>query len=278
MKLQNSCYFCIKFAQATPSALFGELLPVYFNVMRVTALQRDIVWASPQLNLQRAEAVLAHLPATDLVVLPEMFATGFGAAPEEVAMGADGGMVLQWMRRMARQYDCAVAGSVAVERRNRFYFVMPDGTERHYDKHHLFFYGGERSFEAGQERVVVEWRGVRFLLMVCYDLRFPLWNRCFEDYDVALYVASWPTARITQWATLLRSRAIENQCYVVGVNRVGTDPVCDYPGQSAIIHPFGHDIVACPTADEDVITADLDMEALRHFRDRFPVLRERDMM
>ena len=261
----------------SPLCPYGKLLPVHFEVMRVTALQRDIVWASPQENLRRAEAAMAALPPTDLICLPEMFATGFGAAPEDVAMDADGGFVLEWMRRMARQHDCAVAGSVAVERRNRLYFVMPDGSERHYDKHHLFLYGGERGFEAGQERVVVEWRGARFLLMVCYDLRFPLWNRCREDYDIALYVASWPTARISQWATLLRARAIENQCYVVGVNRVGSDPVCDYPGQTAIIHPFGHDIAACPTADEAVISAELDMEALRHFRDKFPVLRERDV-
>jgi len=245
--------------------------------MKVTLLQYDIVWASPDENMRRLESMMENIEPTDLILLPEMFCTGFGASPEQVAVAADGGKPLAWMKRMARQHDCAIAGSVAVERYNRLYFVEPDGTEYHYDKHHLFRYGGERDFECGDRRVVVEWRGVRFLLLVCYDLRFPLWNRCFDDYDVAIYVASWPTVRIAQWSALLPARAIENQCYVAAVNRVGSDPVCDYSGESVIVHPFGHAIATCPPGEEAIATATLDIDELHHFRERFPVLQERDI-
>lgn len=249
--------------------------------MKVTLMQRDIVWADPQQNLRRASEAIASLEPTDLIVLPEMFATGFGGDPVQTAEPEEGGAVLTWMRQTAARHDCAVAGSVAVAVKetgdvvNRLYFVKPDGTVVHYDKHHLFRYGGEQGYAAGQERVVVTWRGVRFMLLVCYDLRFPAWNRCHSDYDCALYVASWPTARITQWAALLRARAIENQCYVVGVNRVGSDPVCDYPGDSVVVHPYGHALVLLDDK-EQAATVDLDIDALYHFRERFPVLEEAD--
>ncbi len=248
--------------------------------MKVTIMQRDILWASKEENLRRAAAVMQRLAPCDLVVLPEMFATGFGANPADVAEPEDGGTVLQWMRQMARQHDCAVAGSVAVGAtsfKNRLYFVYPDGAVAAYDKHHLFTYGGEHlNYDAGQQRVVVEWRGVRILLMVCYDLRFPTWSRNHEDYDCAIYVASWPAARIEAWTTLLRARAIENQCYVVGVNRVGDDPHCHYCGASRIIDAYGRDMAMCPRDEEAVATAELDITALNAFRSKFPVLKDRD--
>jgi len=153
--------------------------------MKIGIMQRDIIWASPQENLRRTTQAIARMAACDLLVLPEMFATGFGASPRQVAEPAEGGEVLAWMRQIAGERDCALAGSVAVREgdvfRNRLYFVMPDGNVAHYDKHHLFAYGGEDAFAAGQRRTIVEWRGVRFALFVCYDLRFPLWNRNHED-------------------------------------------------------------------------------------------------
>ena len=244
-------------------------------------MQRDIVWENPEENLRRAEEAMQTLPPTDVILLPEVFATGFGGPPEDMAVAADGGEIVAWMRRMAREHDAAVAGSVAVESMgfyyNRFFFVKPDGSVAHYDKRHLFTYGGESEFTPGSERVVVEWRGVRFLLMVCFDLRFPLWNRNFEDYDVALYVGSWPIARVAQWSALLPARAIENQCYVAAVNRVGKDPVCDYNGQSVVIHPYGHTMVSCGNAEQNA-TIDLNMEELNRFRERSPLLKERDMI
>ncbi|MBO7331664.1 MAG: nitrilase family protein, partial [Alistipes sp.] len=199
--------------------------------MKVTILQRDILWADPATNIARADEAIARNAGSDLYVLPEMFSTGFCVEPETVAESLDG-EALQWMKSKAAATNAAIAGSVVVtdgERYfNRFYFVKPDGEVEYYDKRHLFTYGGEHlRFTAGDRRVVMEWRGVRILLEVCYDLRFPVWARNRDDYDMIIYVASWPTTRMLAWSTLLVARAIENQCYVVGVNRVGSDPVCE---------------------------------------------------
>lgn len=248
--------------------------------MKVTILQRNIEWANPRLNVARADEALARLPDADLFVWPEMFSTGFCTQPEGIAETADSN-TLQWMKRKAAERDCAIAGSVAVceegKYYNRFYFVTPDGSVRHYDKKHLFTYGGEHErFTAGTERVVVDFRGVRILLAVCYDLRFPVWARNKGDYDMILYVASWPTPRVDAWSALLRARAIENQCYVAGVNRVGNDPYCDYSGGSVIIDPYGKTLAECPWNTESVATAEIDMEALEKFRKKFPVLGDAD--
>ena len=250
--------------------------------MKVAILQRDIIWADPAANVARADEAIRALPSdVRLIVLPEMFSTGFAIEPEGIAEPEDS-ETLAWMKEVAARRGCAVAGSVAVGLfegtfRNRFYFVRPDGNVSYYDKHHLFTYGNEHlSYTAGQERVVVEWGGVRFLLQVCYDLRFPVWSRNHNDYDCAIYVANWPTPRIEAWNILLHARAIENQCYVVGVNRVGTDPACHYSGGSVVIDPYGRDLAACPRDEESVAVADLDMEALRAFRKKFPVLKDKD--
>lgn len=250
--------------------------------MKISIIQYAIVWAEPATNMNHLTEMMKAVPKdSDLIILPEMFATGFAVQPEGAAESEDGA-TLTWMRRTAATRNCAIAGSVAVEVgkgqfRNRFYFVKPDGSAEYYDKHHLFTYGGEHErYTAGQERVVVEWRGVRFLLQVCYDLRFPLWSRNREDYDCTLYVASWPTPRIEAWTALLRARAIENQCYVVGVNRIGTDPHCDYCGASVIIDPYGRNIVACKHDEECIATALLDINKLNTFRQKFPVLKDRD--
>ncbi len=260
--------------------------------MKITVLQRDIVWGDAKLNLQRADEAIRALPDADVYVLPEMFPTGFCTRPEGVADSNHA--ALGWMRRMAVERSAAVVGSIATEEGgryyNRLYFVHPDGREEHYDKRHLFTYGGEdKHYTAGEERVVVDYRGVRILLQVCYDLRFPVWSRnrriggkssavdgAGYDYDIIIYVASWPTSRIAVWNTLLAARAIENQCYVVGVNRVGSDPACDYCGASCIISPYGKTIARCEDNVETTATADIDMEALNAFRRKFPVLEDMD--
>ena len=248
--------------------------------MRVTLIQQDIAWQDAALNRRRFEASLFSAPGSDLYVLPEMWNTGFVMEPDTVAEEADGPS-LQWMWRMARQLDAALAGSIAVRIAdgsfvNRLFFVTPDGVAAHYDKHHLFSYGGEdRCYTAGSQRVVVAWRGVRFLLQVCYDLRFPVWSRCRDDYDAILYVACWPSKRALAWRTLLRARAIENQCYVVGVNRVGSDPACEYFGGTAFVNPYG-EAEECPEGTETTLTGVVDLPFLQHFRDKFPVLAERD--
>ena len=250
-------------------------------MMKVTILQRNIEWANPVLNVQRAEEAIDRNAGADLYVLPEMFSTGFCTQPEGIAESCDSD-TLKWMKRKATEIDAAIAGSVAVEQEgkyyNRFYFVKPDGSVTYYDKKHLFTYGGEHlRFTAGDERVVVEWRGVRILLEVCYDLRFPIWARNRGDYDMILYVASWPTPRVAAWSSLLVARAIENQCYVAGVNRVGTDPACEYCGGSVIIDPYGRTIATCADNTECEATAEVDMVALETFREKFPVLKDADI-
>ena len=248
--------------------------------MKVTILQRNIEWANPALNIERANEAIDRNAGADLYVLPEMFSTGFCTQPEGIAESSDSD-TLRWMQHKAAEIDAAIAGSVAIEEQgkyyNRFYFVKPDGSVTYYDKKHLFTYGGEHlRFTAGEERVVVEWRGVRILLEVCYDLRFPIWARNRGDYDMILYVASWPTPRVAAWSALLVARAIENQCYVAGVNRVGTDPACEYCGGSVVIAPYGKTIAACADNTECEATAEIDMEALEAFREKFPVLKDAD--
>ena len=220
---------------------------------------------------------------------------------------------LLWMQAMANKLDAAVCGSIAVKAsdgsyRNRLYFVKPstssdsevlpqrgnrllgaerlgsasdggqggEGAVQYYDKHHLFSYGGETEhYTPGNEYVTVEWRGVRFHLSICYDLRFPLWLRNRDNYDVLICVASWPQVRMQAWKVLLAARAIENQCYVLGVNRIGKDPYCEYSGGTSVVDPFGFATV-CEDNEPQVLTQTLDLKRLKSFREKFPVLKERD--
>jgi len=254
--------------------------------MKVLILQHDILWNQPEANRQRLERQIDAHPGADLYVLSEMWDTGFATQPlqrNEPQAEAS----LRWMADMARRHQAALAGSLATGDRgqgdnvwrNRFCFVTPDGRCQHYDKRHLFTYAGEHlHYTPGHERVVVEWQGWRLLLAVCYDLRFPVWTRNTpaHPYDAILYVANWPASRIEAWSTLLRARAIENQSYVLGVNRVGDDPQCHYCGASAIIDPRGRTLAQCHPDEETTAQATLDRDALMAFRAKFPVLRDAD--
>jgi len=249
--------------------------------MKVTILQMDIAWCDPAANRENARRMIESEPGSDLYLLPEMWSTGFVTKPEGVAE-SDDGESLRWMKEMAKQTNAAICGSIAVcesetnTYRNRFYFVKPDGEVVYYDKHHLFTHGGEHhTYTAGTERVVVEFRGVRFLLLVCYDLRFPMWARNHEDYDAIMYVASWPTPRVEAWKALLRARAIENQCYVLGANRVGTDPTDNYVGGSSFVDPYGK-VSLAPDNKQSGLSGTISMDTLEAFRIKFPVLKDRD--
>ena len=239
--------------------------------MKIALIQMNLAWCDAQENLNRAESFIRNHPGADVYVLPEMFTTGFCMEPQRIAEPAEG-LALRWMRRMAAQADAAIVGSVATVAaeggyKNRMYFVEPDGKVTHYDKRHLFSYSGEdKHYEAGTERVIVEFRGVRFFLQVCYDLRFPVCGRNCDDYDVALYVANWPDKRRMAWDILLRARAIENICYVAASNRVGADEYGTYKGHSVILSPYGQTLAACNENEQGSETAELDDEMLQKIR------------
>ena len=237
----------------------------------------DLAWNNPAENIRRAES-LAIPTKSDLYVLPEMWATGFVVEPDGVACDENRSEALTWMRTFASGHRCAMSGSLAVRIedgsfRNRHYFVTPDSCT-FYDKHHLFTHGGEhRRYTAGNEAVVAEWQGCRFMLQTCYDLRFPVfarYGRAGNCYDVLIYVASWPSSRRLAWDTLIRARAIENQCYVLAVNRVGSDTITTYDGGSAILDPLGRIL------GEGCCTVDVNVENLPQIRKRFRVLDDRD--
>ena len=247
-------------------------------MMKIAIIQNCIRTKQLEWTLQSAADLLDQQPGADLYVLPETFATGF------MAEGSieQGSQVLSWMQQQASRLYAAVAGSVAIrdrkqQFRNRFYFVRPDGRYAFYDKHHLFTMAGENNqFVAGERRVVVEWRGVRFLLQVCYDLRFPVFSRNQGDYDAIIYVANWPSSRSEVWHTLLRARALENQCYVIGVNITGDETGVAHAGDSAIIDAYGKTLAQCAPDKAESASALLDMEALQRFRQKFPVLADAD--
>ncbi|MBQ8098352.1 MAG: amidohydrolase [Bacteroidaceae bacterium] len=246
----------------------------------VAILQQDIAWLSPEINREKAERAILNCPDSKLYVLPEMFTTGFTVEPEAAAEQEDG-ETLCWMQGMAAKVGAAITGSICIRTtdgyRNRMLFVLPDGSTYHYDKRHLFGYAGEnRQYQHGQQRVVAEHNGVRYLLQICYDLRFPVFSRNRGDYDAIIYVANWPESRAEAWRTLLKARAIENQCFVIGCNRVGSDPSCHYSGGSVIVGPYGRILSECTSSEQEACTMTLDMQRLVDFRQKFPVWKDAD--
>jgi len=217
-----------------------------------------------------------------LYVLPEMFSTGF-ATPEGAKVESEPSEGLEWMKGMAKRLGATIAGSIALQPKgcpkcvNRMYFVTPSGEVTKYDKRHLFAYGGEDvRFERGEKRVIAEYGGVRFLLAVCYDLRFPVWLRNRGDYDAVIVSADWPVQRRAAWDTLIRARAIENEAYVIACNRVGNDPACEYSGGSGVVSPYGELLSSVPDGEEGLCFGEIDMHALKAFRKTFPVLSDAD--
>ncbi len=249
--------------------------------MNIVALQSPLYWQEPEKNRDFFESLIADCASdTDVIVLPEMFTTGFSMTPEAIAEAAKG-PTLDWLRRLAKQFDCAITGSVAVKENdgyyNRMYWVSPEG-ETHYDKRHLFRMAGEHEhYQAGRERCVIEFRGLRFCLQVCYDLRFPVFSRNRGDYDVLVYVANWPEPRRHAWSSLLTARAIENQCYVIGVNRVGDDGNgIPYSGDSAIIDFKGQTLAQGREHSPEQLRATLSKAELEAFREKFPAMLDAD--
>jgi predicted amidohydrolase len=249
--------------------------------MKVALLQTDIVWENKAANLKRAGELIAALPDTvRLVALPEMFNTGFTMHADVLAEDENGETVA-WLSDTAKRHNIAIVGSISYRHLkryfNRLFFVFPDGKYRTYDKRHLFSYGREQEYyTAGTERLVVEYDGWRICPLICYDLRFPVWSRnagC--AYDLLIYVANWPVVRREAWNTLLSARAIENQAYVLGVNR--TSPKDEalvercYAGDTRVVDFNGAVMASAADHQEATVLADLDLNALQHFRQVFPV-------
>lgn len=255
----------------------------------LTLIQHDIAWENPERNRQLLDTWFEQITnPTDLVVLPEMFTTGFSMDPQRIAEPMSDNMpTLEWMRHWAKRLEACVTGSVSVSENNRFYnrllWVFPDGHYVYYDKRHTFTFAGEdQVYTRGQNAVIIEWQGWRIKPLICYDLRFPVWskNRMHDqqaDYDLLLYVANWPGVRRDPWNSLLPARAIENQAYLGAVNRVGTDGNgLEYNGDSVILDSRAQPLARVKAGEAGLLTAALEADSLLDFRAKFPVLADDD--
>ena len=252
------------------------------DILRVAMIQADMLWEDSGSNLERYRYMLDEIPVhPGLIIFPEMFTTGFSVNPKQNAEQMSGKSV-SWMIQMARDINSMMAGSLVIEENkcffNRFILVKPSGEIHHYDKRHLFRMGNEESrYQSGGKREIIKSGALRICPQICYDLRFPVWSRNQEDYEVLIYVANWPETRREVWKTLLRARAIENLSYCIGVNRVGKDGRgIYYAGESMIVNGKGQ-ILNRVTADkEDVIVTELSLSELRTLRKDFPANKDAD--
>lgn len=250
--------------------------------LKVTTFQAYLFWENIEKNLTNLALRLTSLRLkTDLIVLPEMFNTGFTTNVEKCAEEMDG-VTMKWMLERAKEYECDVTGSLIIKEDGKYYnrliWMRPDGTYEKYDKRHLFSLAKEeKTFTAGNEKVIIELKGWKICPMICYDLRFPIWSRNVDkEYDVLLYVASWPDSRIEHWQKLIPARAIENQAFVIGVNRVGYDGNEIYhPGGSMCISPSG-EVVYYKPENEDLFTFTISPNDLTENRDKFNFLDDAD--
>lgn len=256
------------------------------SALTITTIQSNIIWEEKTTNLRLLEQKIAGIEEkTEIVVLPEMFNTGFSMRPEALAETMEGETV-EWMKRVSRENGIVLTGSIMIEEAgnyfNRLIWMLPNGQYGYYDKRHLFAYGEEdKHYSPGNKRLIASVKGWKINLLVCYDLRFPVWarqkiNEEGAEYDVLIYVANWPERRSHAWKTLLCARAIENQCYVVGVNRVGSDANnIYYSGNSLVIDPLGQ-VLYHMADEEDVNTITLQKETLEDIRSKFPFWKDAD--
>jgi predicted amidohydrolase len=256
------------------------------SLLTITTIQTNLHWEDKAANLKMLEEKINSIKEkTEIVVLPEMFTTGFSMKPELLAETMEGETV-QWMKRVATEKKIILTGSVIIEEaghyHNRLIWMLPNGQSGVYDKRHLFAYAEEDDhYTAGTKRLIASVKGWKINLLVCYDLRFPVWARQQSqpegaEYDLLIYVANWPQRRIHAWKTLLQARSIENQCYVVGVNRVGKDANdIYYSGESMIVDPMG-EVLYTKKDEEDIFTITLDKTHLQTVREKLPFLKDAD--
>jgi predicted amidohydrolase len=254
--------------------------------LTITTIQSNLLWEEKSANLDMLERKISdNNEKTEIVILPEMFSTGFSMQPERLAETMEG-ETMQWMKRVSRENGIIITGSIIIEEGDRYFnrlvWMLPNGQYGQYDKRHLFAYAEEdKHYSPGNKRLIASVKGWKINLQVCYDLRFPVWarqqvNEDGSEYDVLIYVANWPERRNHAWKTLLCARAIENQCYVVGVNRVGSDGNNIYhSGNSLVIDPQGQ-VLYHMADEEDVFTITLQKEKLNEVREKFPFWRDSD--
>lgn len=253
------------------------------ETLDVILIQSHLAWENPIQNRIHFEVKIKSLETNpDLIILPEMFTTGFTMNAVEVAETMQGETV-SWMKDIAKSKNTAVCGSIIIEENrsfyNRFLFVTPEGTIQKYNKHQLFTLAKEQEvFTAGQEELIIEYKGWKIKPLICYDLRFPVWSRNTSDYDVLVYVASWPKPRINAWDTLLKARAIENMSYCLGVNRIGIDGKgYEYNGHSAAYDVLGNPIIKeTPIEKEAILTVTLEKLHIEKKRKKLGFLKDRD--
>ena len=258
--------------------------------LTVTLLQANLHWEDKSANRALFEEKIRSITEkTEVVILPEMFSTGFSMNPEKLAETMEGETV-QWMKRISAEKKIILTGSAIIEEKGNYYnrliWMLPNGQYGVYDKRHRFAYAGEdQHYTSGSKRLIASVKGWKINLLICYDLRFPVWarntpvsleNGVRPEYDVLVYVANWPDRRSIAWRTLLQARAIENQCYVIGVNRVGDDPNnIHYIGESMVVDPMG-EILYCKKDVEDIFTLTLDKDHLNTVREKLPFWKDAD--
>ena len=249
--------------------------------MKIALIQTSLIWENPLENRSHlAQNITGFMEDVDLIVLPELFSSGFTMNPKAVAETMEGETVL-WLQHLAKAKNAAITGSLVIEENGKYYnrllFVYPDGEIKTYDKRHLFSLAGEDKFyTAGAEKLIVDYKGFKICPLVCYDLRFPVFARNVENYDLLIYVANWPKPRVNAWDILLKARAVENMCYTIGVNRTGTDANNHhYSGHSQAIDFLGNYLVDPQEAD-GVFMVELDKEKLLETRNKLPFLNDKD--
>ena len=249
--------------------------------MKCLLIQANLVWENKADNITKMEKLIAsQTESPDLIVLPEMFTTGFSMSAEALAETMDDTTV-RWMQEIAQKQNATVTGSCIISENGNYYnrllWVSPSGNVAHYDKRHLFGMGDEHKFyTAGTKHFVIDQGEWKVMPMICYDLRFPVWSRNTMQADLLIFVANWPDKRIDAWSKLLQARALENQCYVIGVNRVGDDANgFHHTGHSAVIDPMGHEIDELKYT-EGIIEATLDLDKIKLIRRQLPFLRDQD--
>ncbi|GAL67719.1 amidohydrolase [Jejuia pallidilutea] len=252
------------------------------EALKIALIQSDLVWENPEQNQQNfTKKINAVAEKVDIIVLPEMFTSGFTMNAKAVAETMEGTTV-SWMLDLAKTKQAAIAGSMVVIENdnyyNRFLFAEPSGKLFYYDKRHTFTLAGEHKvYKAGNKKIIIDYRGWKICPLICYDLRFPVWARNTEDYDVLLYVANWPKPRINAWDTLLKARAIENMSYCIGVNRIGVDGVnAEYNGSSACYDVLGKKITNMPLNQDAVEIVALSKNHIRKYRNALKFLDDRD--